>query len=95
MKLKSFIGVVVAAMLSFVMVSCATNEAKFELGDNSPVVPLGVTKGETTHYLTDYYPQWVGADKVTSSDERLTLTNLAEDWSEFAITTDEIGRAHV
>ena len=88
MKLKSFIGVVVAAMLSFVMVSCATNEAKFELGDNSPVVPLGVTKGETTHYLTDYYPQWVGADKVTSSDERLTLTNLAEDWSEFAITTD-------
>ena len=74
MKLQSFIGVVVAAMLSFVMVSCATNEAKFELGDNSPVVPLGVTKGEPTHYLTDYYPQWVGADKITTNDSRLSLS---------------------
>jgi hypothetical protein len=68
------------AALSFVAVSCATNEAKFALGDNAPVVPMGIAKGETTHYLTDYYPQWVGAENITTADERLILENLSGDW---------------
>ena len=88
MRLTSIFKVVAVAALSFVAVSCATNEAKFALGDNAPVVPMGIAKGETTHYLTDYYPQWVGAENITTADERLTLENLSGDWSEFAVKTD-------
>ena len=88
MRLTSIFKVVAVAALSFVAVSCATNEAKFALGDNAPVVPMGIAKGETTHYLTDYYPQWVGAESITTADERLTLENLSGDWSEFAVKTD-------
>jgi glycosidase len=88
MRLTSIFKVVAVAALSFVAVSCATNEAKFALGDNAPVVPMGIAKGETTHYLTDYYPQWVGAENITTADERLILENLSGDWSEFAVKTD-------
>ena len=88
MRLTSIFKVVAVAALSFVAVSCATNEAKFALGDNAPVVPMGIAKGETTHYLTDYYPQWVGAENITTADERLTLENISGDWSEFAVKTD-------
>ena len=88
MRLTSIFKVVAVAALSFVAVSCATNEAKFALGDNAPVVPMGIAKGETTHYLTDYYPQWVGAENITTADERLTLENLSGDWTEFAVKTD-------
>ena len=88
MRLTSIFKVVAVAALSFVAVSCATNEAKFALGDNAPVVPMGIAKGETIHYLTDYYPQWVGAENITTADERLTLENLSGDWSEFAVKTD-------
>ena len=59
----------------------------FELGNKDLVMPMYVKVGTTTHYLTDYYPQWVGADKVTTDDERLTLTPLKDDWSEFSVTT--------
>ena len=90
MRFTSIFKVVAVAALSFVAVACASNqgEAKFALGDNAPVVPMGVMMGETTHYLTDYYPQWVGAENVTTTDERLALENLSGDWSEFAIKTD-------
>ena len=88
MRLTSIFKVVAVAALSFVAVSCATNEAKFALGDNAPVVPMGIMKGETSHYLTDYYPQWVGADDVTTADERISLKNIAGDWSEFAVATE-------
>ena len=88
MRLTSIFKVVAVAALSFVAVSCATDEAKFALGDNAPVVPMGIAKGETTHYLTDYYPQWVGAENITTADERMTLENLSGDWSEFAVKTD-------
>jgi glycosidase len=88
MRLTSIFKVVAVAALSFVAVSCATNEAKFALGDNAPVVPMGIAKGDTTHYLTDYYPQWVGAENITTADERLILENLSGDWSEFAVKTD-------
>ena len=90
MRFTSIFKVVAVAALSFVAVACASNqgEAKFALGDNAPVVPMGVMMGETTHYLTDYYPQWVGAENVTTTDERLALENISGDWSEFAIKTD-------
>ena len=88
MRLTSIFNVVAVAVLSFVAVACATNEAKFALGDNAPVVPMGIAQGETTHYLTDYYPQWVGAENITTADERLALENLSGDWSEFAVKTD-------
>ena len=90
MRFTSIFKVVAVAALSFVAVACASNQgkAKFALGDNAPVVPMGVMMGETTHYLTDYYPQWVGAENVTTTDERLALENLSGDWSEFAIKTD-------
>ena len=90
MRFTSIFKVVAVAALSFVAVACASNqgEAKFALGDNAPVVPMGVMMGETTHYLTDYYPQWVGAENVTTTDERLALENLSGDWSDFAIKTD-------
>ena len=90
MRFTSIFKVVAVAALSFVAVACASNqgEAKFALGDNAPVVPMGVMMGETTHYLTDYYPQWVGAENVTTTDERLAIENLSGDWSEFAIKTD-------
>ena len=88
MRLTSIFKVVAVAVLSFVAVACATNEAKFALGDNAPVVPMGIAQGETTHYLTDYYPQWVGAENITTADERLALENLSGDWSEFAVKTD-------
>ena len=90
MRFTSIFKVVAVAALSFVAVACASNQgkAKFALGDNAPVVPMGVMMGETTHYLTDYYPQWVGAENVTTTDERLALENLSGDWSEFAIKTN-------
>ena len=88
MRVTSIFRVAAAAVLSFVMVSCASGEVKFNLDAIAPVMPMGVMKGETTHYLTDYYPQWVGADDVTTEDERLVLQNLSGDWSEFAVTTE-------
>ena len=59
----------------------------FALGNMDPVIPLYIDESVAEHYLTDYYPQWVGADKVTTDDERIKLTKLADDWSTFAIST--------
>ena len=55
-------------------------KAEFARGNSFAVVPMNIKAGTTHHYLTDYYPQWEGADEVTTADERLTLTatdNLA------------------
>ena len=76
--------------LALVVVGCAQPEAKFERGNAAAVVPMTIKAGTTAHYLTDYYPQWVGADGVSTADERLSLNALTEDWSEFEVTaTDE------
>ena len=76
--------------LALVVVGCAQSEAKFERGNAAAVVPMTIKAGTTAHYLTDYYPQWMGADGVTTADERLSLNALTEDWSEFEVTaTDE------
>ena len=66
----------------------ADEGAKFELGNAAAVVPMNVKAGTTAHYLTDYYPYWVGADNVTSADERIALNNTSGDWSEFELMTE-------
>ena len=91
MRLKSLFTLACIA-LAAVMTACCTcgtpKEGTFALGNNSAVVPMTVTAGTTSHYITDYYPQWVGADNVTTSDERITLTNTSEDWSTFDLATE-------
>jgi hypothetical protein len=49
---------------------------------------MTIQAGQTSHYLTDYYPQWVGADKVETDDARLVLTAEQDDWSMFTIATE-------
>ena len=84
--------------MSMLVAACGTEQKKasdaqvkqaksFELGDADLVVPMTINKGRTTHYLTDYYPQWVGADKITTNDSRLSLSPVQGDWSEFEINT--------
>ncbi len=83
MKLKTLSLLLLVATLC----GCAEKQAaKFELGNNMAVVPMTIGGGTTSHYLTDYYPQWVGADNVTTDDARLQLGNMSQDWSEFTIT---------
>ena len=90
MRLKSLIFLACAALVSLFAVHCMSSEApaKFELGNSSAVVPMTVKCGTTAHYLTDYYPYWVGADDVTTADERIALRNTSGDWSEFELTTE-------
>ena len=92
MRLKSILFVACAVVVSLLAVHCIMHkpaaDGDFALGNNAPVVPMTIKTGTTSHYLTDYYPQWVGADELTTSDERLKLTATADDWSTFDITTD-------
>ncbi|MBO7263804.1 MAG: hypothetical protein J6U93_04710 [Alistipes sp.] len=90
MRLKSLIFLACAALISLLAVHCMSSEApaKFELGNSTAVVPMNVKAGTTAHYLTDYYPYWVGADDVTTADERIALSNTSGDWSEFELTTE-------
>lgn len=90
MRLKSLIFIACAAVVSLFAVHCMSSEAdaKFELGNAVAVVPMNIKAGTTAHYLTDYYPYWVGADDVTTADERIALNNTSGDWSEFELTTE-------
>ena len=90
MRLKSLIFLVCAAVMSLFAVHCmsADEGAKFELGNAAAVVPMNVKAGTTAHYITDYYPYWVGADDVTTADERIALNNTSGDWSEFELMTE-------
>lgn len=90
MRLKSLIFLACAAVVSLFAVHCMSTDevAKFERGNASAVVPMNVKAGTTAHYLTDYYPYWVGADKLTTEDERIVLNNTSEDWSEFELSTE-------
>ena len=63
----------------------AQQSKEFEVGDGDLVIPMTINKGKSTHYLTDYYPQWVGADNITCDDIRLSLNNVKGDWSEFTV----------
>lgn len=87
MKLNSLF-VALIALFAVACGSATTEQTEFQLGNNAAVMPLGVTTGTTSHYLTDYYPQWAGADRLTTSDERIALTATQEDWSQFDITTE-------
>ena len=90
MRLKSLIFLACAALVSLLAVHCMSSqaEAKFELGNSAAVVPMTVKCGTTAHYLTDYYPYWVGAENVTTADERIALSNTSGDWAEFELTTE-------
>ena len=75
------------SLAMLLMVQCAP-EAKLKLGDNATVIPMTIKAGTTHHFLTDYYPQWEGANNLTCDDERLTLTKTTDNWSEFDIATE-------
>ncbi len=88
MKIKT----IATLLLATLMVACAgetQQPAEFELGNKFAVIPMTVTSGTTSHFLTDYYPQWDGADNLTSDDARLKLTSTTDNWSEFELTADD------
>ena len=88
MKIKSLFNVLLAAVVSLAtltLVQCTLNQ-EFELGNASSVIPLTVKEGTTTHFLTDYYPQWEGATTLACGDERLQLTPLTDNLEQFEIT---------
>ena len=91
MRLKSLLFIAAAALMSLAVlffVQCSPVAAEFKLGDASTVIPMTIKQGTTTHFMTDYYPQWEGADNVTTNDARLTLTAKDDAWQEFEITTE-------
>lgn len=88
MRIKSLFHILVAAAVSLAILSLVqcTPSQEFKLGNGSTVIPLSVKEGTTAHFLTDYYPQWEGATKLTCSDERLELTPTTDNWEQFDIT---------
>lgn len=75
-------------LLAALLVGCVKLNPDFAVGNQTPVVPLIVSEGTTTHFMTDYYPQWEGATNVTCDDERLSLKPVADGWVQFDITTE-------
>ena len=91
MRLKSLLFIAAAAILSLavlLLVQCAPATAEFKLGDASTVIPMTIKTGATEHFMTDYYPQWEGADNVTCNDARIKLTAKDEAWREFEVATE-------
>ncbi|MDE6857455.1 MAG: hypothetical protein K2J33_01765 [Alistipes sp.] len=59
------------------------------VGNTAPACPMHVAAGVQHCYLTDYFPQWDGADSLTvSGDCGVVLTPTAADWSEFDLASD-------
>lgn len=56
-------------------------------GNDRTIVPVQLREGSNTLLLTDFLPEWDGADSVTSKE--LAVKPLAEDWSEFEIMAPE------
>ncbi len=56
--------------------------------NRQPVYPLHLTEGTQRVLLTDYYPQWEGADSVSGRDG-IVVTAAAGDWSAFDVTAPE------
>ena len=75
-------------LVAALLVGCVKLNPDFAVGNQTPVVPLIVGEGTTTHFMTDYYPQWGGATNVTCDDERLSLKPVADGWVQFDITTE-------
>ena len=90
MKLKPLFNLLTAAtvslLLALLFVQCTPAEQEFALGNSAAVTPLTVKQGTTTHFLTDYYPQWEGATTLACGDERLQLTPLTDNLDQFKIT---------
>ena len=56
-------------------------------GDGAPIYPLRLDGGVQHVFLTDYLPQWTGADSVTvGSGSKLKVEAAKSDWSEFDVT---------
>ncbi len=88
-NLLIFALLAVVGIVAYIAITSKTSEkAEFARGNSFTVVPMNIKTGTTHHYLTDYYPQWEGADEVTTADERLTLTATTENWTEFDVTTE-------
>ena len=90
MRVKTTIFTLCALLVSLFAMSCASQSADgtFARGNSAAVVPMTIKTGVTSHFLTDYYPQWEGADDVTTTDARLALAAKSDNWSEFDITTE-------
>ena len=91
MRLKSLLFIAAAAIMSLavlLLVQCAPVAAEFKLGDASTVLPMPIKQGATEHFMTDYYPQWEGADNVTCNDARLNITPKNDSWTEFEVATE-------
>ena len=90
MRVKTTIFTLCALLVSLFAMSCASQSADgtFARGNSAAVVPMTIKAGVTSHFITDYYPQWEGADNVTTTDARLALTAKSDNWSEFDITTE-------
>ncbi len=92
MKKRNLLYVALAVLIG-VFAYFALNEqpkdenTEFARGNSFTVLPMNIKTGTTHHYLTDYYPQWEGAEGVTTNDERLTLTATTDNWAEFDVTT--------
>ena len=90
MRVKTTIFTLCALLVSLFAMSCASQSADgtFARGNSAAVVPMTIKTGVTSHFVTDYYPQWEGADNVTTTDARLALAAKSDNWSEFDITTE-------
>jgi len=74
------------AFLAAAVCGCRTNffDGVPAAGNSLPAYPMHVAEGVQHCYLTDYFPQWNGADSVTSARGcGVTLVPTAADWSEF------------
>ena len=85
MRLRTLLSTALVALL---MVQCAPLSGEFKLGDAATVIPMIIKQDTTSHFMTDYYPQWVGADNVTTDDSRLKLVARDDTWQEFDVLTD-------
>ncbi len=85
MRLRTLLSTALVALL---MVQCAPAPGEFKLGDAATVIPMIIKQDTTSHFMTDYYPQWVGADNVTTDDSRLKLVAKDDTWQEFDVLTD-------
>ena len=90
MRVKTTIFTACALLVSLFAMSCASKstDGTFARGNSAAVVPMTINTGVTSHFLTDYYPQWEGADEVTTADARLNLIAKSDNWSEFDIATE-------
>ena len=78
--------IVVSLLAAIVLCGCQTTlfDNLPATGNDRPIIPVQLKGGENKVMLTDYLPEWDGADSVTSST--LAVKALAEDWSEFELT---------